>query len=700
MADNTSHQIYFGGNIKAVGNGMVEGYLVPFTSPEQKDLDGEYFDKSTNLFLEDHPLDSLRVMYQHGLDDTLGVRTVGKVTNQRVDDVGVWVQAQLDLRDEYEQAVYQMAKDGRLGWSSGALPQSVTVDSKTGHIKTWAIIEGSLTPTPAMPVKTITTAKSIAKAIVEDIAQDDSTKQQPTTIQSKEAIKMDMERARDLLNELVSLMADDEAMMMADEDVKEVAETVEKMASDMKPEALTEERMMQMFSDTIKAHEAKKADRKAQLRKAWEASQPAKSQASQFTPNNQHPQAPTPSPRIEVGLSRRYAGKTMEQLAFVAKVAPSMGIELDADFSAAFYDRLKSATEYTGNASEHRANFNVTVKSHLKANEGNVTTIANQGGNWVPTIWDSSLWLKAREMPVIQTLSNAGMWIREIDGRTTKFPTEGSDPTVIGIGEPTDANAVGNPENVFGNGTPITTPTADVTPGTMGAYNWVSFELQEDGIIDALMVAQQQHERAQLDHVNLLIINGDSDGSASTNINLIDGTPAANAYYLKNDGLRKLPLVTNTAQSSDGAGALTLSMYRDALGLLPSAVRKDDVVFIVDASTELATYGLTQVEDNAFQFVTIVNGVITGLYGRPYVGTGFLPLANATGKVSATPANNTTGSIMAIRASYWGLAYRRQITIETERDITAQATKVVSTVRVGTVPRSNDAAAIVYNVGV
>ena len=46
-----------------------------------------------------------------------------------------------------------------------------------------------------------------------------------------------------------------------------------------------------------------------------------------------------------------------------------------------------------------------------------------------------------------------------------------------------------------------------------------------------------------------LVIDGDTDTSATTNINCIGGTPTGNEAYLLMNGFRKLALVTNTANS-------------------------------------------------------------------------------------------------------------------------------------------------------
>ena len=145
----TDTLLAFGGEIKALGDGRVAGYLVRYTSAETPDLTGDYFDANTDFDAEDG--DRVTVYYGHGFDPVLKHRKLGKGT-LRFDDVGVWVEAQLQMRDEYERAIYAMAEAGKLGWSSGTLPNLVEREDEgeAKRITHWPLgKDASLTPTPA-----------------------------------------------------------------------------------------------------------------------------------------------------------------------------------------------------------------------------------------------------------------------------------------------------------------------------------------------------------------------------------------------------------------------------------------------------------------------------------------------------------------------------------------------------------------------
>lgn len=150
--------IYFGGEVKALGDGRVGGYLIRFTSAEQPDLTGDFFDTKTAI----HAPDVLPVLYQHGFDKQIGKRIIGNAKTGQ-DDVGLWIEAQLNLRDEYEKAVYALAEKGKVGWSSGALSHLVEreEEGKASRITSWFIGEASLTPTPAEPSNTVMPLKSL-----------------------------------------------------------------------------------------------------------------------------------------------------------------------------------------------------------------------------------------------------------------------------------------------------------------------------------------------------------------------------------------------------------------------------------------------------------------------------------------------------------------------------------------------------------
>ena len=189
--------ITFGAEVKALGDGKIGGYLVRFGSPDQRDLTGiDWFGKDTD-FGDAQKSD---VYYHHGMDTKIGKRKLAEAM-LRPDDVGVWAETQLKMRDEYEKAIYELAQKGKLGWSSGTAPHLVERDRTTGQIKKWPLgLDASLTPTPAEPRNTVAALKSLTESPsildVPQAAQDNRDERTGETIPSnpnpsnKESTKM------------------------------------------------------------------------------------------------------------------------------------------------------------------------------------------------------------------------------------------------------------------------------------------------------------------------------------------------------------------------------------------------------------------------------------------------------------------------------------------------------------------------------
>lgn len=150
---------YYGGAVKALGGGKIGGHLILFT-PNSPDLQGDYFTKDTDFFLENG--ETRPILYRHGAHPVIKSRKLGRAT-LTVDDVGVFLEGELNLRDNYEKAIYKLAEMGKLGWSSGSMGHLVTKkpNGKSLEIVSWPIGEASLTPNPvegrtaAIPLKSL-----------------------------------------------------------------------------------------------------------------------------------------------------------------------------------------------------------------------------------------------------------------------------------------------------------------------------------------------------------------------------------------------------------------------------------------------------------------------------------------------------------------------------------------------------------------
>jgi HK97 family phage major capsid protein len=120
----------------------VAGYGVVFGG---KDLYGETFSADTDFALDLVP--SKPVLYDHNLGTVK--HWIGKVVKVAPDDNGLWVEAELQRNTEYVTQVLALIEKGALGWSSGTAGHMAKREG--GVIKSWPVLEFSLTPTPAEP---------------------------------------------------------------------------------------------------------------------------------------------------------------------------------------------------------------------------------------------------------------------------------------------------------------------------------------------------------------------------------------------------------------------------------------------------------------------------------------------------------------------------------------------------------------------
>ncbi len=184
--DNLSIELVaFGGAVKALERGVITGYLVTFGSPAEADLSKrrDFFTSRTEYDLEGCGYKS-RFLYDHGLDPSVGRRRLARAELGR-DGAGIWLKAQLALRDEYEAAIYQLARMGKLGLSSGTAPHLVerkAIDyngERVHEILSWPLgLDASCTPRPADP-RIVVEAKSflgITAATLEEWLRDSSVK--------------------------------------------------------------------------------------------------------------------------------------------------------------------------------------------------------------------------------------------------------------------------------------------------------------------------------------------------------------------------------------------------------------------------------------------------------------------------------------------------------------------------------------------
>ena len=185
--------ISFGGEIKALGDGRVGGYLVRFTTKDDPDLSGDFFTKDTDF----GPAASSAAWFHHRQSAKLADGTIMPALKKRFPDVilkkdnfGVWAESVLNLRDQYEKFVYDQVVAGKMGFSSGTAPHTVdreVVGKGVAWVKSWMLgTDASYTPSPCEYRNTVVSIKSLVIPVESALPAADNSNSQPITTNSKE----------------------------------------------------------------------------------------------------------------------------------------------------------------------------------------------------------------------------------------------------------------------------------------------------------------------------------------------------------------------------------------------------------------------------------------------------------------------------------------------------------------------------------
>ncbi len=135
---------------------VVAGYGVIW---DGQDLGGQWFDKSTDLWLDRMTGDPM-LMFDHGMDETVGKTVLGHVVSKTIDDTGLWIEGQINKASKYAEMVMALVRDGVLGFSTGSVAHLAEIEragkvypwtGAPGRISSWPIVEASLTATPYEP---------------------------------------------------------------------------------------------------------------------------------------------------------------------------------------------------------------------------------------------------------------------------------------------------------------------------------------------------------------------------------------------------------------------------------------------------------------------------------------------------------------------------------------------------------------------
>lgn len=286
---------------------------------------------------------------------------------------------------------------------------------------------------------------------------------------------------------------------------------------------------------------------------------------------------------------------------------------------------------------------------------------------------------------------------------------EYSDPTWYKVSEVTATHATNLTPLPTVTSSKVGTDSKTLTVAKMGCRVLYSGELAEDSLIAVAPQIMRQIEISGAEKMEIVVIDGDTDTTATTNINDIVGTPAGTEVFLLANGFRKLALITNTANMRSG-GTLDGSDLIATLQLLGTgginALALDKVAFIPDINVYWKLLQLAEVKtQDVFSMATIEKGELTKFYNRKVIPSAFMHSQAADRKATTAgcidvdvTTNNSTGALLAVRWDQWAFAWKRRLRTEVVRDAFSDSFAIVAFARFGLGYRDTDASAITYNI--
>ena len=227
---------------------------------------------------------------------------------------------------------------------------------------------------------------------------------------------------------------------------------------------------------------------------------------------------------------------------------------------------------------------------------------------------------------------------------------------------------------------------------TMTAYELVgqvpySFTLEEDAVIALLPEIRAGLVRNVAETLDDIILN--ADRSTSNNINadgatIAPGNAGKGHWLLGYDGIIHLPLVDNTTQSNDHGASVSDDMFNEIRAKLGKyGVRPSQLVWVMDVNTFIRAQSISQFRtmDKLGPNATILTGMLGAIEGIPTIVSEQMRLADTDGKVTAGGNSNDTGRLLIFNRTQWAQGFRRELSLDVDRDTQKRQTVVTVSFR-------------------
>jgi HK97 family phage major capsid protein len=257
-----------------------------------------------------------------------------------------------------------------------------------------------------------------------------------------------------------------------------------------------------------------------------------------------------------------------------------------------------------------------------------------------------------------------------------------------------DVNWYPGAANVATTSTNLATAKQTLTAHELvGMVPW-AYELDEDAVIAMMAEVRSTLVRNAAQVLDDMILNADTSTTGNLNYDgsTLTTSTAGKAHYLVGfDGLVHLPLVDNTAMRNNHNAAASVDMFNEIrrrtgkYGLRPS-----ELAFVTDVNTFIAAQGIAEFQtvDKLGPNATLLTGQLGAVEGIPVIVSEQMALADTDGKVTAAGNGTDTGRLLLVNRTQWRKGFKRELLIETDRDVQKRQNVMVVSMRVAFAERS------------
>ena len=202
--------------------------------------------------------------------------------------------------------------------------------------------------------------------------------------------------------------------------------------------------------------------------------------------------------------------------------------------------------------------------------------------------------------------------------------------------------------------------------------------------------------RNSVEVIDDVLVNGDT--TTINNINAdgatISTSDAGKAQWLIGfDGLLHLPLIDNTAQAINRNAAVSDDMFNEVRAKLgKNGVRPSELAYIMDVNTYVRSLSVANFRtlDKLGAEATLLRGQLGAVEGIPVIVSEQMALADTDGKVTDAGNLTDTGRVLIVNRGKWRIGFRRELMIETTRDIQKRQNIMVISMRLAFMERSGN----------